>query len=189
LSIRHQRPLDRICQYAFSTETLAASARFRGVFEPCKVPRFAYHTYDCVATSEGPGFTDLDFLVCAGLDARVAMRSFARLRSFADRASGYLDRAHRTQPEFLRLAPDAVSDSPAEGTAGWYLYKAWQQGVATPELSIARVHKVLHHKHPRLVPLLTARRRIGPAQAKQPAPCAMGCLGSSALERALQPCY
>jgi hypothetical protein len=63
------------------------AARFRDVFTPQAVPRFAYRTYDCVLASDGPGFTDLDLLVSTGLNARIDMPAFARLRNFADRAA------------------------------------------------------------------------------------------------------
>jgi hypothetical protein len=125
-----------------------------GAFAPHPVPRYAYRTYDCVPTSDGPGFTDLDLLVTAGLNARIDMTTFVRLRSFADRAADHLDAAHRLQPDFLQLDRDEVGDDPAEGSGGWHLFEAWRQGMATPGLRVARVHKMLHHKRPRLVPLL-----------------------------------
>jgi hypothetical protein len=47
-----------------------------------------------------------------------------------------------------------VGDDLPEGSAGWHLNRAWRQGMATPELDVARVHKTLHHTRPRPVPLL-----------------------------------
>jgi Family of unknown function (DUF6308) len=47
-----------------------------------------------------------------------------------------------------------VGNAPPPGSAGSYLYRAWEHGIATPELGTARVHKTLHHKRPGLVPLL-----------------------------------
>jgi hypothetical protein len=90
---------ETVCHYAFDTETVEPTARFRDVFTRQVVPCFAYRTYDCVTASDGPGFTDLDLLVSAGLNARIDMRALARLRSFADRAAGDLDRAHTIQPD------------------------------------------------------------------------------------------
>ncbi len=146
--------LDAVGEYAFGTVPIDPDPRFPGAFAPHTVPRYAYRTYDCVLASDGPGFSDLDLLVTAGLNARVDMTTFARLRSFADRAAGHLDAAHQMQPDFLRLRRDEVGDDPAKGSTGWYLSQAWRQGMATPGLGIARVHKMLHHKRPRLVPLL-----------------------------------
>ncbi len=146
--------LDAVGEYAFGIVPIDPDPRFPGTFAPHAVPRYAYRTYDCVPASDGPGFSDLDLLVTAGLNARVDMTTFARLRSFADRAAGHLDAAHRMQSEFLRLHREEVGDDPPEGSAGWHLSEAWRQGMATPGLGIARVHKMLHHKRPRLVPLL-----------------------------------
>ncbi len=146
--------LDTVREYAFGTVTIDPDSRFPGAFEPHTVPRYAYRTYDCVPASDGRGFTDLDLLVTAGLNARIDMTAFVRLRSFADRAAGHLDAAHQVQPDFLRLDREEVGDDPPRGSAGWYLFEAWRQGMATPGLRVARVHKMLHHKRPRLVPLL-----------------------------------
>ena len=156
---------ETVCHYAFDTETVEPTAEFRDVFTQQVVPYFAYRTYDCVTASDGPGFTDLDLLVSAGLNARIDVRAFARLRNFADRAAADLDRAHASQPDFLRLTREEVGDDPPEGSAGWYLFQAWRHGMATPGLGVARVHKTLHHKRPRLVPLLDneTSRPIGKA--------------------------
>lgn len=146
--------LETVCEYAFDTVMIDPDPRFPHAFAPHAVPRYAYRTYDCVPASDGPGFSDLDLLVTAGLNARVDMPTFVRLRSFADRAAEHLDAAHQLQPDFLRLQRDGVGDDPPEASAGWHLFEAWRQGIATPGLNVARVHKVLHHKRPRLVPLL-----------------------------------
>ncbi|WP_155387636.1 DUF6308 family protein [Catellatospora paridis] len=146
--------LETVSAYAFATETLDPGPRFPYAFTPHPVPRYGYRTYDCVPSSPGPAFTDLDLLVSAGLNADLNVRTLVRLRSFADRAAEHLEAAHRIQPDFLLLPRDELGDSPPQGTAGWHLHEAWRQGTATPGLKVARVHKVLHHKRPRLVPLL-----------------------------------
>lgn len=145
---------ESVREYAFGTVTIDPDLRFPGAFAPHTVPRYAYRTYDCVPASDGPGFNDLDLLVTAGLNARIDVATFVRLRSFADRAADHLDAAHQLQPDFLQLDRDEVGDDPPQGSAGWHLLEAWRQGMATPGLKLARVHKVLHHKRPRLVPLL-----------------------------------
>jgi hypothetical protein len=165
--------LDAVREYAFATVPIVADARFPDAFEPHEVPKYAYRAYDCVPASPGRRFSDLDLLVGAGLNARIDMAAFVRLRSFADRAAGYLDIAHRRQPDFLQLTRDEVGDDPPEGSAGWHLNRAWRQGMATPELDVARVHKTLHHKRPRLVPLLD-NRTAGPiAEAAKAANCGL----------------
>ena len=167
--------LEAIREYAFATETLKPDADFPDAFAPEEVPRFAYRVYDCIPASEGPGFTDLDLLVVTGLNARIDMRALARLRSFADRAAADLELAHTMQPDFLHLTRDEVGNNPQPGSAGWHLYRAWEQGMATPMLDIARVHKMLHHKRPRLVPLLDSRTIVPISNAAKAN--AAGCTG------------
>ena len=163
--------LDTVGRYAFDTVVLAAGKRFPDAFKPHKIPRYAYRTYDCVPASLGPGFSDLDLLVGAGLNARIDVAAVARLRSFADRAEGHLDTAYKRQPDFLELTREEVGDEPPAGSAGWHLNEAWRQGIATPGLKVARVHKTLHHKRPRLVPLLDNETKGPIGEAARAAGC------------------
>jgi Family of unknown function (DUF6308) len=151
---RDEDALTTVCKYAFDVGALNPKRRYKGTFPEESVPMYAYRTYDCIPASSGSSFSDLDLLVTAGLNARIDMRAVARLRSFADRAAGDLDTAHRMQPDFRKLLRSEVGNQPPNGSAGWYLRRAWQHGMATPELGIARVHKTLHHKHPALFPIL-----------------------------------
>jgi len=75
------------------------------------------------------------------------------------------------QPDFLHLTRDEVGKKPPAGSAGWHLYRAWEQGMATPLLNIARVHKMLHHKRPCLVPLLDSRTIVPIGKAAKAAGC------------------
>jgi hypothetical protein len=154
--------IDTVLWYASATETVRPDPR--DAFTPHEVPLYAYRTYDCVPASSGPSFTDLDLYVSAGLNARVDVATIARLRSFANRAAGPLERARQSGRSFWDLDPDEVGDAPPAGTVGVHLREAWRQGVATPGLGIARVHKTLHHKCPHLVPLLD-NESIGPIRA------------------------
>lgn len=164
--------LETVSRYAFSTEAIAPSQDFPEAFAPHEVPRYGYRTYDCVPASSGPEFTDLDLLVSAGLNADLDVHTLHRLRSFANRAAGHLHLAHRRQPSFLDLTWDELSWDPPKESAGWHLHQAWRQGMATPGLNVARVHKALHHKRPCLAPLLD-NKTIAPirdcARAKEPA--------------------
>jgi hypothetical protein len=164
--------LDAVREYAFGTETIAPDARFPDAFSSHEVPRYAYRSYDCVPASPARRFSDLDLFVGAGLNAGVDVSTFVRLRSFADRAAGHLDIAHSRQPDFLRLTREEVSDCPPDGSAGWHLNRAWRQGMATPGLNVARVHKTLHHKRPQLVPLLDNQTIQPIAEAARVSGCA-----------------
>lgn len=154
--------LATVLEYAFAEDSrlLAPGEDRPGVFDPHPVPKFAYRSYDCVPASPGRALTDLDLLVGAGLNAfaggdGIDAQLVYALRSFGRRAAGHLDNAYRMEPDFLNLSDAELASSPQEpGSAGWHLYQAWLQGVATPGLRTARVHKVLHHKRPTLFPLL-----------------------------------
>jgi hypothetical protein len=140
--------------YALATREIAPKKRWADAFEVEQIRLSGYWTYDCVPPSEGVLFSDLDLLVTAGLNARVDARTVALLRSFADRAAEHLDAAHTAQPDFLDYSRDELGGDPPADTAGRYLNEAWRQGMATPKLGLARVHKLLHHKRPGLVPLI-----------------------------------
>ncbi|MEV5632056.1 DUF6308 family protein [Micromonospora tulbaghiae] len=165
--------LDTIRSYALDTRSLAPGTRFPDAFATHKVPAYAYRTYDCVPASPGPLFSDLDLLITAGLNARLDVPAIAALRNFADRAANYLDAAHNQQPDFLLLNRPELGDDPPQGSAGWHLREAWRQGMATPGLDIARVHKALHHKRPRLVPLLDKKTVEPIATAARAARCTL----------------
>jgi hypothetical protein len=173
------RAFDAVWEYASATETIGPDPdpRFRDAFAPHTVPRYAYRSYDCVPASEGAAFSDLDLLVTAGLNARIDVTTLARLRSFADRAAVHLDAAHRLEPDFRRLGREELGDDrpKVRGSAEWHLYEAWRQGMATPGLRIARVHKMLHHKRPWLVPLLDN-------ETVQPIAAAAGARGCGAWQ-------
>jgi hypothetical protein len=104
-----------VCEYAFATETLEPKSRYQGAFAPRQIPRYAYRPYDCIPASRGRGLTDLDLLITAGRNARIDMRAFARLRSFADRAAADLDAAYSIQANFLKLARNEVGNNPRRG--------------------------------------------------------------------------
>lgn len=154
--------IDTVLWYASATETVRPDPG--DAFAPHEVPQYAYRTYDCVPASSDPSFSDLDLYVAAGLDARVDVATIARLRSFADRAAGPLEQARRSGRPFWDLDPDEIGDAPPPGTVGAHLHEARRQGLATPGLGVARVHKTLHHKCPHLVPLLD-HESIGPIRA------------------------
>ena len=87
----YDKALASVRAYVCETAVLCPKPGYSDVFDPADVPRFAYRTYDCVPASPGPGPSDLDVLVVAGLDLRVDAKTFVRLRSFADRAATPLE--------------------------------------------------------------------------------------------------
>jgi hypothetical protein len=120
-------------------------------------PRWGYRTYDCVPASPGPDFSDLDILVAAGLNGELDVAAIGALYLATRRAAPYLAEAADQAREFSELTLAELADDPSAGTAGWFLNKAWQQMMNTPDVGRALTHKILHHKQPALFPLLDRR--------------------------------
>jgi Family of unknown function (DUF6308) len=114
-------------------------------------PRWAYGNYDNIPSMSGPlGSTDL--YVIAGLNAQVGSAEMGPIRAIAADASDALARI----PDdvcFWDLARDELLNPPA-GSHSWWLHRSWWVMDGVPRIGVARSHKVLHHKRPKLVPLL-----------------------------------
>jgi hypothetical protein len=118
------------------------------------VPRWAFWTYDDIPTSD-EDLQSVDLFVAAGLNARLETSHVAAMRALASEAFEALA-AIPHSVTFWELPRDDVRWHP-EGTPSWYLWRAWWLMSGIPEIKIARVHKFLHHKRPRVVPLIDGR--------------------------------
>lgn len=119
-----------------------------------RAPWWAYRTYDCVPASPGPGFSDLDILVAAGLNGRLDVSAIGALQLATHRAGPLLASAAARGQVFTGLALAELADDPPGGTTGRLLNLAWREMMSTPDIGVALTHKVLHHKYPALFPLL-----------------------------------
>jgi hypothetical protein len=139
---------------------------------------FGYATYDCIDASEGPVLGPVDLLVPAGLNGRLDVAVMTGLLAVERQVSDALAvQAAHGDLAFWELDPGELKDldlrvsdlGPAERPQAASrlegLYRAWWLLMSTPHVGAAVTHKLLHHKLPRLAPLLDGR--TGPILSRQ----------------------
>jgi hypothetical protein len=149
---------------------------------------FGYATYDCVAASEGPALGPVDLLVPAGLNGRLDVAVMTGLMAVEQEVSDALVvQAAHGDLAFWELDPNELKDldlrggdfgpatRPQAASRLEGLYQAWWLLMSAPNVGVAVTHKILHHKLPRLAPLLDgrtapilSRQRLGARAAPAP---------------------
>jgi hypothetical protein len=126
-----------------------------------RVPKWAYEAYDCQPPSDGAGFSYWDVLVIDGLNGQLRGTDVENLKAAADAAAEHVERAVALAGgrAFWELDEAEVRRHPPKGSVGEAMAAAWSVLIETDSVDIARTHKVLHHKHPRLFPLIDRRTR------------------------------
>ena len=120
------------------------------------VPAFSYSVYDCVPASDDNEFAWLDVLVVDGLNGKLSQESIVALKDAGVRAWPFVQEAtSRAGGRALWELPiDEVIEPPPAGSTGEMLSAAWAECFYTGEVGVALTHKMLHHKRPRLFPLI-----------------------------------
>jgi hypothetical protein len=126
-----------------------------------QVPAYSYSVYDCVPASEDDEFAWLDVLVVDGLNGQLSQKSIVALKDAGARAWPHVREAERRAGgrAFWDLPIEEVIAPPPPGSAGEALFKAWEQCFHTDHVEVALTHKLLHHKRPRLFPLIDRQTR------------------------------
>lgn len=121
-----------------------------------RVPAFAYRVYDCMPASEDDGFAWLDVLVVDGLNGKLNHDAITALKDAGERAWRYVSTADKLAgaAPFWELPPEELMISPPSGGPGEAMRNAREEFRGTKGIGLALAHKVLHHKRPRLFPLL-----------------------------------
>ena len=120
------------------------------------VPAFSYSVYDCVPASDDDEFAWLDVLVVDGLNGKLSQRSIVALKDAGRRAWEKVRAADRRAAgrAFWELLIEEVIHPEPPGSTGEALAAAWAECFHTDGVGIALTHKLLHHKRPRLFPLI-----------------------------------
>ena len=126
-----------------------------------QVRAYSYSVYDCVPASEDDEFAWLDVLVVDGLNGQLSQRSIVALKNAGDRAWEHVREADTRAAgrAFWDLPIEEVIEPPLPGSAGQSLFRAWEQCFHTEHVEVALTHKLLHHKRPRLFPLIDRQTR------------------------------
>jgi uncharacterized protein DUF6308 len=133
---------------------------------------FGYATYDCLDGSDGPALEPVDLLVPAALNGRLDVEVMAGLMAVREQVSKALEvQAEHGDLAFWELDPSELEDldhrpgepegvqQPERASRLIGLYQAWWLLTSTPNVGPAITHKLLHHKLPRLAPLLDGQTK------------------------------
>ena len=120
------------------------------------VRMFSYSVYDCVPASDDAEFAWLDVLVVDGLNGQLSQESIVALKDAGRRAWPFVEEATARAGgrAFWELPIEEVIEPPPVGSTGEMLSAAWAECFYTGEVGVALTHKMLHHKRPRLFPLI-----------------------------------
>lgn len=132
--------------------------------ERVDVSVFAYSTYDSIPGSSGPGLEAIDVLVAEGLNGQMRARHIAAAMAVAPEVSAALA-AIDADIRFWELDRDEVSIRPeSPDDRAWPIWRAWTVLIGAKGVTLARTHKILHHKRPSVFPLLDRKTigRLGP---------------------------
>jgi hypothetical protein len=154
--------LATVLGYARATRSLKIKTPSHPDGHVVQVRAFSYSVYDCVPASDDDEFAWLDVLVVDGLNGRLSQRSIVALKDAGERAWKYVHRAE------VRAGGRAFWDLPIEeviapeppGTTGEALAAAWAECMGTDDIDVALTHKLLHHRRPRLFPLIDRKTRF-----------------------------
>lgn len=120
----------------------------------------AYRSYDCVPPAEGLALQPIDVLVAAGLGAGLQGGAVDGVMGIVHELDACLARLPDPAPALWELTPQELFD---EGGLAAYEGPMWTAAALLMNVqgvTILTTHAILHHKVPRLFPLLD-RRTIG----------------------------
>lgn len=117
---------------------------------------YAYRSYDCVPSEPGP-ITAMDVLVVNGLNGQIGSEQTLAIMAVAPLVDEALAMAP-TDLAFWDLPYAELGElPPSPESAAWPVWRAWWLLMGVEGSAIAVTHKLLHHKCPRLFPLLDNR--------------------------------
>jgi hypothetical protein len=108
-----------------------------------------------VKADAGTGLTESDLFVVEGINAGIDAAGVGAFLAVAPDVNEALAEIDQEQT-FWDLPVEEIDPrgTPPEGSPSWWVHRAWWLLYFTPEIGTALTHKVLHHKRPRLFPLL-----------------------------------
>lgn len=115
---------------------------------------FAYRTYDGVPAAAGSRIEPIDVLVADGLNAQMRARDIAGVLAVADELAAEIERIDAEGTCFWELDRAEVVTEPGPKDAAWPVWRSWTMLRGGAGIDLARSHKILHHKRPRVFPLI-----------------------------------
>lgn len=151
--------LAAVWQYCRGTRELFIRTPSHPDGHTVQVPAYAYGIYDCTRPSADEGIAALDVLVIDGLNGRLLHPQAAALMEAGPRAWTFMQRGRELAGgrAFWELDRDEIKTTRPENGVGAALSNAFEELKGLKGVDLARAHKVLHHKMPRLFPLVDRR--------------------------------
>ena len=116
---------------------------------------FAYRTYDCIPAASTTTLEAIDVLVADGLNAEMRAKDIAGVLAVAHQLAAELARIDELGITFWDLTREDLIVPPTRATnPAWPLWRSWTILMGVEGIDIARTHKILHHKRPRVFPLI-----------------------------------
>jgi hypothetical protein len=160
--IPYKNALAEVLDYCRRDHELVLSGPRSQQRRTVRVPSFAYQLYDCTPPAPEDELSLLDILVIDGLNGRLGHKEIAALAEARTRAWPYMAAARDASAgrAFWELPHKEIKSSRPPGGVGDALARAFEELERTPGVGLARAHKVLHHKMPRLFPLIDRKTVI-----------------------------
>lgn len=122
--------------------------------------RWAYRAYDCAAAPPGNILSGADLLMPVGLN--VVQGYGTELVESLTAAAPLVSEVMGAVPEgatFWDIDRNEIepAGTPTEGSVSWALHRSWAILMSVPGCGLTITHKILHHKWPKLVPLIDSR--------------------------------
>lgn len=152
----------RILGYCLDPEPVRWFRPLAGVeIEPAEAPSrgaHAYRTYDCVPAFEGTSVEFIDIVVADGLNAMMRAKDIACILTVSKQLGGLIEDLDTLGLDFWQFSASELCTRPrAKSERAWPLWAAWTLLMGVEGVDVARCHKILHHKRPRVFPLIDSR--------------------------------
>ncbi len=154
-------PLAVIAGYAFGSRDPGPNSRLRPIYgeePPTQRARWGYRTYDCIPAADTSVLSGVDLTVAAGLNSRMNVDRVGALQAAADKVGECLNHLAKSPP-FWELDRNELDEPTSRGTHEWWIGRAWYLLIRQADVGVAVTHKTLHHKRPKLFPLLDSVTR------------------------------
>lgn len=156
--IRIDEALTVVAGYCLGEEAVPWAAPSGGIGAPPDEPlrgAFAFRTYDCIPAAPTFSLEPIDVLVADGLNAQMRAKDIAGVLAVAHEVAGELARIDENGVCFWDLAREDLIVPPTRTSSpAWPIWRAWSILMGIEGIDIARTHKILHHKRPKVFPLI-----------------------------------
>jgi hypothetical protein len=119
-------------------------------------PAFSYRAYDCIP-SNGPRMTLQDLLTTAGIESQINSKIAYQAMAVEPHIRVHLSALQASPPFWTFNRAMLANRPPVQNAPESHLWEVWDILTSPKGFRNARMHKVLHYKAPKTVPLVDSR--------------------------------